>query len=44
VASQPDFADVVSAVWENRVRDQQAMLVLTGSAVSVMEEMLGAPD
>jgi AAA+ ATPase superfamily predicted ATPase len=42
LASQPDFADLVSAVWENRVRDQQAMLVLTGSAVSVMEEMLGA--
>jgi AAA+ ATPase superfamily predicted ATPase len=42
LASQPDFADLVSAVWENRVRDQQVMLVLTGSAVSVMEEMLGA--
>jgi hypothetical protein len=42
LASQPDFADLVSAVWENRLRDQQAMLVLTGSAVSVMEEMLGA--
>ena len=42
LASQPDFADVVSAVWENRVREQQVMLVLTGSAVSVMEQMLGA--
>jgi hypothetical protein len=42
LASQPDFADLVSAVWENRVRDQQVMLVLTGSAVSVMEQMLGA--
>lgn len=42
VAAQPDFADLVSAVWENRVREQQLMLVLTGSAVSVMEEMLGA--
>jgi uncharacterized protein len=35
------FADVVSAVWENRVRDQRFMLVLSGSAVTVMEEMLG---
>jgi AAA+ ATPase superfamily predicted ATPase len=42
LASQPDFADLVSAVWENRVTDQRVMLVLTGSAVSVMEEMLGA--
>ena len=31
LASQPDFADLVSAVWENRVPDQQVMLVLTGS-------------
>jgi uncharacterized protein len=36
-----DFADVVSAIWENVVRDQRLMLVLTGSAVSVMEQMLG---
>jgi uncharacterized protein len=36
-----DIADVVSAVWENAVRDQRLMLVLTGSAVAVMEEMLG---
>jgi uncharacterized protein len=36
-----DFADVVSAVWENAVRGQRLMLVLTGSAVAVMEEMLG---
>ncbi len=36
-----EFADVVSAVWENRVRDQRLMLVLSGSAVAVMEEMLG---
>ncbi len=42
LASQPDFADLVSAVWENRVSRQQLMLVLTGSAVSVMEQMLGA--
>lgn len=42
LSSQPDFADLVSAVWENRVRGQHLMLVLTGSAVSVMEQMLGA--
>lgn len=42
LASQPDFADLVSAVWENRVQGQQLMIVLTGSAVSVMEQMLGA--
>lgn len=36
-----DFADTVSAVWENHVRDQHLMLVLTGSAVAVMEQMLG---
>ena len=36
-----DFGDVVSAVWENHVRDQSLMLVLTGSAVAAMEEMLG---
>jgi len=42
LSSQQDFADLVSAVWENRIRDQRLMLVLTGSAVSVMERMLGA--
>lgn len=42
LSSQPDFADLISAVWENRVRGQRLMVVLTGSAVSVMEEMLGA--
>ncbi|MEU2613045.1 ATP-binding protein [Micromonospora sp. NPDC007271] len=36
-----DFADTVSAVWENHVRSQRLMLVLTGSAVAVMEQMLG---
>jgi hypothetical protein len=42
LSSRPDFAGLVSAVWENRIRDQRLMLVLTGSAVSVMEQMLGA--
>jgi hypothetical protein len=40
-AARSDFADVVSAIWENRVRDQRLMVVLSGSAVAVMEEMLG---
>jgi uncharacterized protein len=42
LSSRHDFADLVSAVWENRVRGQRLMLVLTGSAVSVMAQMLGA--
>jgi uncharacterized protein len=42
-AGSPEFADVVSAVWENRVREHRLMLVLSGSAVAVMEAMLG-PD
>lgn len=36
-----DFADTVSAAWENHIRDQRLMLVLSGSAVAVMEQMLG---
>ncbi|MCA2213251.1 ATP-binding protein [Jidongwangia harbinensis] len=36
-----DFADTVSAVWENHIRDQRLLLVLSGSAVTVMEQMLG---
>jgi len=40
-AARSDFADLVSAVWENRVRDHRLMLVLSGSAVAAMEEMLG---
>lgn len=40
-AGRSDFPDLVSAVWENAVRNQRLMLVLTGSAVAVMEEMLG---
>ncbi|MEJ3747196.1 ATP-binding protein [Actinomycetes bacterium KLBMP 9797] len=40
-SGRSDFADVVSAVWENRVRAQHLMLVLSGSAVAVMEQMLG---
>lgn len=40
-AARSDIADLLSAVWENRVRDQKLMLVLSGSAVAIMEEMLG---
>lgn len=36
-----DLGDLVSAVWENHVRDQKLMLVLSGSAVTIMEDMLG---
>lgn len=41
IAGRSDFADLISAVWENAGRDHRLMLVLTGSAVAVMEEMLG---
>lgn len=40
-SGRADFADLISAVWENAIRDQRLMVVLTGSAVSVMKEMLG---
>jgi uncharacterized protein len=40
-AGHSEFADTISAVWENRVRGQRLMLVLSGSAVAVMEQMLG---
>jgi AAA+ ATPase superfamily predicted ATPase len=40
-AGHADFADTVSAVWENRIRRERLMLVLSGSAVAVMEQMLG---
>jgi AAA+ ATPase superfamily predicted ATPase len=42
LAGRPDFADLLSAVWENYARDQRLMLAVTGSAVSAMESMLGA--
>ncbi len=38
---ETDIADVISAVFENRVRDQRLLVVLSGSAVAVMEEMIG---
>jgi uncharacterized protein len=40
-AGGADFGDTVSAVWENRIRSQRLMMVLSGSAVAVMEHMLG---
>jgi uncharacterized protein len=42
LAGRPDFPDVLSAVWENHVRGQKLMVVVTGSAVSTMESVLGA--
>lgn len=41
LAGRPDFADLVSAVWEARSAGTRILLVLTGSAVSVIEDMLG---
>jgi len=41
MSGHADFADTVSAVWENHIRGQKLMLVLSGSAVAVMEQMLG---
>lgn len=41
LAGRPDFADLLSAVWEARSSSSRVLLALTGSAVSVMEEMLG---
>jgi uncharacterized protein len=41
LSGRDDLADVVSAVWENHIRSQRLMLVLSGSAVAVMEQMLG---
>ncbi|NIK55367.1 ATP-binding protein [Kribbella shirazensis] len=43
LTGRADFADLLSAVWEARSRDSRILLALTGSAVSVMEQMLG-PD
>lgn len=37
-----DFADLLSAVWENHVGSHRLMMVVAGSAVSVMEAVLGA--
>jgi len=41
LAGQPDFADLLSAVWESRSAGTRLLLALSGSAVSVMEQMLG---
>jgi AAA+ ATPase superfamily predicted ATPase len=42
LAGRSDFPDLLSAVWENHVRDQRLMVAVTGSAVSAMESILGA--
>lgn len=41
LAGRPDFADLLSAVWESRSPGARLLLALSGSAVSVMEQMLG---
>jgi AAA+ ATPase superfamily predicted ATPase len=41
LTGRPDFADLLSAVWEGRSGGSRMMLALSGSAVSVMEQMLG---
>ncbi|MGH3994832.1 MAG: ATP-binding protein, partial [Pseudonocardiaceae bacterium] len=41
LAGRRDFADLLSAVWESRSLNTRLMLALSGSAVSVMEQMLG---
>jgi uncharacterized protein len=42
LAGRPDFPDLLSAVWENHVRDQRLTVAVTGSAVSAMESIFGA--
>ncbi len=41
LAGRSDFADLLSAVWESRSAGTRLLLTLSGSAVSVMEQMLG---
>ncbi len=40
--STPGFASVVQVVWDHLARDNKLLLVLTGSAVGVIERLLGA--
>lgn len=40
--STPGFASIVQAVWDHLPSDSKLMLVLTGSAVAMMETMVGA--
>lgn len=42
LASTPGFASIVQVVWDHVPRGTKLMLVLTGSAVSTIEGMLGA--
>lgn len=41
LTGRSDFADLLSAVWETRSSGARLLLALSGSAVSVMEQMLG---
>jgi uncharacterized protein len=40
--STPGFASIVQAVWDHLPADSKLMLVLTGSAIAMMETMVGA--
>jgi AAA+ ATPase superfamily predicted ATPase len=42
VRSTPGFASIVQAVWDHIAAGTQLMLVLTGSAVAMMDAMVGA--
>jgi uncharacterized protein len=42
LGSTPGFASVVQVVWDHMPRSSKLVLVLTGSAVSVVEGLLGA--
>ncbi len=40
--STPGFASIVQVVWDHLTRGARLLLVLTGSAVSVVEDLIGA--
>lgn len=42
VASTPGFASIVQAVWDHLPAGSRLTLVLTGSAIAMMETMIGA--
>ena len=42
-SSRPDLADVLAAVWDQRPLDSKLLLVICGSAVAAMRDLMG-PD
>jgi hypothetical protein len=42
LGSTPALASMIQVVWDHLLRSSKLMLVLTGSAVSVIERLLGA--